>query len=293
MKVGISAYSFHKCDPALSIFEILEKIKEMGATGVDFIPSLKKEGTIIDIEMAKQIRAKLDELGLDAACMCQDAEFFGDRTVEEEKNRLINERLPVAKELGCPVMRIDVTFRGLPASETNRSYERIIELVAPAFKEIAEAAEAMGIKLCTENHGRISQAADRIEKLINTVAHKNFGALVDMGNFTGVDGDHVWSVSTLAPYAFHAHAKDLFIRNGMMENPGRGYNLTKGCNYCRSTIIGHGNVPIKQCLKALNNAGYKGYVSIEFEGIEDPILGNTIGCENLTRYLKEIDAYEA
>ena len=69
MKVGISAYSFHKCDPALSIFEILEKIKEMGATGVDFIPSLKKEGTIIDIEMAKQIRAKLDELGLDAACM--------------------------------------------------------------------------------------------------------------------------------------------------------------------------------------------------------------------------------
>ncbi len=293
MKVGISAYSFHKCEPALSIFEILEKIKEMGATGVDFINSLKKEGVEIDVEMAGKIRAKMDELGLEAACMCQSAEFFGDRTIEEEKERIINKQLPVAKALGCPVMRIDVTFRGLPASETNRSYERIIELVAPAFKEITLAAEAMGIKLCTENHGRISQAADRIEKLINTVAHKNFGALIDMGNFTGVDGDHVWSVSTLAPYAFHVHAKDLFIKNGMIENPGRGYNLTKGCNYCRSTIVGHGNVPIKQCLKALSVAGYKGYVSIEFEGIEDPILGNSIGCENLIRYLKEIDAYEA
>ena len=293
MKVGISAYSFHKCEPALSIFEILEKIKEMGATGVDFINSLKKEGVEIDVEMAGKIREKMDELGLEAACMCQSAEFFGDRTVEEEKERIINKQLPVAKALGCPVMRIDVTFRGLPASETNRSYERIIELVAPAFKEITLAAEAMGIKLCTENHGRISQAADRIEKLINTVAHKNFGALIDMGNFTGVDGDHVWSVSTLAPYAFHVHAKDLIIRSGMMENPGRGYNLTKGCNYSRSTIVGHGSVPIKQCLKALSVAGYKGYVSIEFEGIEDPILGNSIGCENLIRYLKEIDAYEA
>ncbi len=292
MKVGISAYSFHRCEPALSIFEILDKIKEIGATGVDFIPDLKKEGVTIDLELAKEIRAYLDKIGLEAACMCQGAEFFGDRTVEEEKNRIINERLPVAKALGCPVMRIDVTFKGLPASETNRSYDRIIELVAPAFKEITEAAEAMGIKLCTENHGRISQAADRIEKLINTVAHKNFGALVDMGNFTGVDGDHVWSVSTLAPYAFHVHAKDLFIRSGMLENPGRGYNLTKGCNYSRSTIVGHGSVPIKQCLKALNVAGYKGYVSIEFEGIEDPILGNTIGFENLKRYLEEIGAYE-
>ncbi len=292
MKVGISAYSFHRCSPALSIFEILDKIKEIGATGVDFIPELKKEGVTIDLELAKEIRAYLDTIGLEAACMCQGAEFFGDRTIEEEKNRIINERLPVAKALGCPVMRIDVTFKGLPASETNRSYDRIIELVAPAFKEIAEAAEAMGIKLCTENHGRISQAADRIEKLINTVAHKNFGALVDMGNFTGVDGNHVWSVSTLAPYAFHVHAKDLFIRSGMLENPGRGYNLTKGCNYCRSTIVGHGSVPVKQCLKALSVAGYAGYVSIEFEGIEDPILGNTIGFENLKRYLEEIGAYE-
>ena len=292
MKVGISAYSFHRCNPALPIFEILEKIKEIGATAVDFIPALKAEGKNIDLEMATRIKAKLDELGLEPACYCQDAEFFGDRGVDGEKERIINECLPIAKELGCPVMRIDVTFRHLPATELNRSYDRIIELVAPAFREIAQAAEDMGIKLCTENHGRISQAADRIAKLIHTVAHKNFGALIDMGNFTGIDGDHIQSVSTLAGNAFHVHAKDLFIRNGMLENPGRGYGLTRGCNYARSTIVGHGNVPIKQCLKILKNVGYNGYVSIEFEGIEDPILGNEIGCENLIRYLKEIEAYE-
>ena len=290
MKVGISTYSFHKCNPPISIYEILDKIKEIGAEYVDFIHELKKEGCNITIEMATDIRAYMDKIGLKTACFCPDTEFFGPEGPEGAKDIIINTWLPIAKVLGAPILRFDLTYKGMPASEKDRSYDRLIELITPAIREIADAAEAMGIRVCTENHGRIHQDPARTEKLINTVSHKNFGALVDMGNFTGVDGNHTQCVSLLAHRAFHVHAKDHFIRNGMMDDPGRGYSTTRGFNYVRSTIVGHGNVPVKPCLKILKNAGYKGCVTIEFEGIEDPIMANTIGFENLTRYLKEIDA---
>ncbi len=291
MKLGINTWSFQRYNPSPSIYEILDKIKEIGAEYVDFVPMLKKEKCDMTPEIAKDIRAYIDKIGLKAACICMNAEFLGrnGKTVTEMKDIIINEQLTIAKILGCPVMRFDVSYSGFPETEPDKTYGHVIAMVADAFREIAEAAEQMGIRVCTENHGLISQAADRVERLINTVAHKNFGALIDMGNFTVIDGDHAKSVSTLAPYAFHVHAKDCLIRNGMSENPGRGYGRTTGQNYYRPTIIGHGSVPIKQCLKILKNAGFDGCVAIEYEGMEDPNMATEISFENVKRYLEEID----
>jgi sugar phosphate isomerase/epimerase len=40
---------------------------------------------------------------------------------------------------------------------------------------------------------------------------------------------------------------------------------------------------------ALKRAGYDGYVAIEFEGMEDCLLALEAGCENLKRYIAEIE----
>ena len=55
--------------------------------------------------------------------------------------------------------------------------------------------------------------------------------------------------------------------------------------YLRGSIIGHGEVAVVQCLRLLKRAGYDGVLSIEFEGMEDPILGISTGLRNLKRYL--------
>ena len=39
-----------------------------------------------------------------------------------------------------------------------------------------------------------------------------------------------------------------------------------------------------QCLRALKRTGYDGYLSIEFEGMEDCIQGISVGLANLRRY---------
>ena len=52
----------------------------------------------------------------------------------------------------------------------------------------------------------------------------------------------------------------------------------------RGSIVGHGDVPVAQCIGVLKRAGYDGVLSLEFEGMEHPMCGIEIGHENLRRY---------
>ena len=81
--------------------------------------------------------------------------------------------------------------------------------------------------------------------------------------------------------ALHVHAKDFHVKPGSGDDPGRGWFKSRGGNYLRGSIIGHGNVPVRQCIGNLKRAGYDGYVSIEFEGMEDCEQALEIGLENL------------
>ena len=74
----------------------------------------------------------------------------------------------------------------------------------------------------------------------------------------------------------------------MMYDPGRGFGRSRGGEYRRSTIFGHGNVPTYQILRAIGTSGYDGYVSLEFEGIEEPKMAVEISMENLKRMLADI-----
>lgn len=136
-----------------------------------------------------------------------------------------------------------------------------------------------------ENHGFFCQDSDRVAALHRAVDFENFGLLVDMGNFLCADEDPATAVSRVAPLAFYVHAKDFHIKDGSGLNPGAGFMKTRGANYIRGAILGHGNVPVGRCLSALSQAGYDGYVAIEFEGLENAETAMAIGLENLRCYL--------
>jgi len=107
--------------------------------------------------------------------------------------------------------------------------------------------------------------------------------LMDIGNFLCADEPPSLAVGRLAPYAFHVHAKDFHLKPGVAPDPGEGWFQSRGGAYLRGAIIGHGDVPVGPCLRILKKHGYEGAVSIEFEGLEDPILGLRIGLANLRR----------
>lgn len=214
------------------------------------------------------------------------ANFFV-KEPEKELERLCR-HIDIAAECKIPLLRHDVAWGYYEGYTGIKSYKKVIEAVAPFVRQAAEYARERGVKTCSENHGYLLQDSARMLELFAAVDHPNYRFLCDMGNFTVVDEDCATAVSALSDYIVHVHAKDMLVRSGMNFDPGRGYNLSRGGNYWRGTIFGHGNVPTFQILSAIRKSGYDGYVSLEFEGMEPVLEGVEIGTQNLQHMIKVI-----
>lgn len=282
MNAGVSLYSFHEyaSDRVQGVKDCIRKAYEMGATGLDFI----EVGLSYDdyLSYAADVRRYCHAVGVEPVCFCTGADFLRCEDIKEEIAK-VKRNVDIALAYGCKILRHDIS-RGFAVGD-ERTYDDAIEIVAPAAREIACYAEERGIVTCTENHGFFSQDSDRVEKLILAVNEKNFGALVDIGNFLCVDEDCVSAVRRLAPYCKHAHAKDFHVKPADCDAPGQGWFQTRGGNYLRGAILGHGQLEVRRCIDALRDSGYDGCLCLEFEGMEDPLKGIGIGMENLKQYV--------
>lgn len=276
MKIGVSSYSFSKYMSATGCdyFELCDKAKEIGFDGVEFI-DLKGENVI---ELAKEIKAHCEKIELEITAYTVGANFMAE-DIEAEIKRVC-ECVDVCEALGAKLMRHDVCY-GLP-KEHLYSWRDAAERMAPYIRRVADYAESKGIRTCTENHGYIFQDPARVEELILKVGHKNYGWLCDMGNFLCADADPVKAVTIAAPYAFHVHAKDFLYKSGG-ECP-EGFFPTAGRNWLRGTALGHGVVPVDQCIRILKDSGYEGWLSLEFEGMEDCIPAIKTGYNYLRKH---------
>lgn len=287
MKISVSSYSFQQYIRAgeMTQFDCVAKAKELGFDGIEFI-DLAGENLEEQKELAQKLREEADRVGIEINAYSINARLYKDtqEEMDAEVERLKGQ-LDVAKILGVPVMRHDVCW-GLGKTGKSRSFDLMLPTIAENIRKVAEYAETLGIKTCSENHGMIVQDSDRMERLFNTVNHDNYGLLVDMGNFLCVDENPITAVSRVAPYAIHAHTKDMLVK----DHPFPGYRMmSRGGNYLMFTAVGEGDVPVEQCLRILKKAGYDGYISIEFEGKEDCIEGISKGLKNLKKYIANVE----
>ena len=290
MKVGVSSYSYVRLvqEGKMTQLDVIAKAKEMGFDVIEFSEFILPKGET-PLTFAPRVKEECDRVGIEVANYTIWADFIngshGDITAEIER---LKDQVRVAKILGAPGMRHDATGGFPKGYKGAKGFDDALPAVIKGCRAITEFAAELSIKTMMENHGFFSQDSERVEKLVNGINHPNFGLLVDMGNFLCVDEDPAKAVGRLMPYAFHVHAKDFHVKSGMLQDPGTGWSRSRGGNFLRGSIIGHGDVPVKQCLNIMERAGYDGVLSIEFEGIEDPILGISIGAENLKRYLNEV-----
>ena len=104
-----------------------------------------------------------------------------------------------------------------------------------------------------------------------------------MGNFLCADEPPMHALPIAAPYAVHAHAKDFLLKR---ESPGEGWFPTRNGWALRGTVVGHGVVPIADCVQVLRDAGYDGWLSLEFEGMEENLTALRCGLA----YLRKVTA---
>ncbi len=286
MRLSVSSYSYlsYMEKTGATYFDICDLAKKTGFEAIEFIPLDLRYGrdqTAVQ-ELASALREYCRKIGLDICAYTVSADFLSGSGGDMQKEvARLKGCVDIAALLGAKLMRHDIAWK---LNEKCFSYRDVIRIAAPAIREVTEYAQLKSIRTCTENHGFLMQDAQRVEELILAVNHPNYGWLVDMGNFACVDQDCAYAVGIAAPYAFHVHAKDFLIKPGTEMDPGMGWFRSRGGNYLRGTVAGHGSIPIVQSVSVLKKAGYDGYLSLEFEGMEE----NLTAIEAGYAYLKQI-----
>ena len=267
MKTSVSSYSFQYLinQGSENQFTVIQRAKDLGFDAIEFTELTPHDGST-QAEYAAELRKEAQRCGIEISCYSVGADFLG-RDTKEEIERL-KQQVDIAVLLGANLMRHDTGFVFPEGTRKYQGFTNVLPKFAEGCRAVTEYAAEKGVRTCTENHGKFSQDSDRVELLINTVAHENFGALVDMGNFLCADEDPVNAVGRLAPYAFNVHVKDFLKKSGNEFDPGDGFFRSRGGAFLRGTVAGHGVVPLAQCVRALKDVGYDGYLTLEFEGKE-------------------------
>ncbi len=290
MQLAISTYSLSRWrkDQSKTLEQVIDWIASTGVPAIEFsdaAPGLELGEQ--PLKRAKAIARHCKKRGLIPASYCVGAELFVDHDRQAQVVEKLKLDVAIAAELGVPTLRHDVT-RG-PQAGKKATLGGVLKSIVPAIRQVADHAQLLGIKTSLENHGFYMQAPGVVEKLLLAVDHPNFGLTLDMGNFLCVNADPVAAVRQLAKYAVMAHAKDFHVRPKDRQ-PGSGWFATPAAICLRGAIVGHGVVDIPAQLRLLKKAGYDGYLSLEFEGMEESTRGVTLGIDYLREQIKQIDA---
>jgi len=269
MKIGTSSYSFQQYirDGRLTQKSAISKAKEMGFDDIEFTDLTPPEGTS-QLEYASELKEEAAKCGIEISAYAIGANLAkaDDTELKAEIERLKGQ-VDVAKAMGAKFMRHDVMY----GYDDFRAFDMALPTIAKAAREVTEYAEALGIRTMVENHGYICQDPDRVEKLICTVNHPNYGLLLDIGNFLCADVAPELAVARLVNLAFMIHAKDFRIYDYYL---GKDIGFTtRAKNRLEGMSVGYGDIRMKQCLEIIKASGFDGYMDIEYEGSGDCIEG--------------------
>lgn len=167
-----------------------------------------------------------------------------------------------AKYLGCHSIRVNAAGQG--------TREEVMNQVVESLRTLSEFAKEYGINVIVENHGGYSSDGQWLSTAIGKVGMKNCGTLPDFGNFridrnAGIEYDKYKGVQELMPYAKGVSAKC--------------YDFADG----RETTI-----DFEKMLQIVKQAGYKGYIGIEYEGSRLSEDEGIQACKNLLMELGKV-----
>lgn len=187
------------------------------------------------------LKAKAFRLGLDISGTAVGNNFC--LPPGEERNAQIGyvkRWVDNAVELGAPVIRV---FAGRKNDAIER--ERAFTYAMDCMKECCDYAGSRGVFLAIENHGYLTEQADDVLKVLDTVNNEWFGINLDTGNFD----DHPYrDMAVMAPKAINVQVKAM-----LPTEDGSG---EEEADFARIICI-------------LRDANYRGYVALEYEEEED------------------------
>lgn len=292
MKYSVTTYSYSALvrEGKYSEFELIALAAEMGFEGIEFSELNTPEGET-KADYAKRLNDECRRVGITPVCYSIGADmlYAFDGDLEREIERLKGE-VDIAAQLGVCRMRHDATGGWRGDDKKNKGFAEALPRIIKGCREVTLYAQTNGIETMVENHGLFCQESSRVEQIVTGVAEPNFGLLLDLGNFMCADESSADAVGRVVQYAKHIHAKDFHFKSGNSLAPVNGFFRTRGGNYLRGAVIGHGVLPVLHCMQMIKSSGYDGFITVEFEGAEDAKLGVSWGLAELKRAEAVIEA---
>ena len=257
-RIGVSLYSYGQLgrnralsDPAKGI----DMAAEMGFDGVELLLRQMRDtspGTL------QKIKRQAFLHGLDLMGFSTHQGFL--RPEKEERKRNIDltiQQLEMGYALGIPTMRVNtgtwgtysfdtlMQHRGIEPPREGHTDEEAFGWVIDALVECLKTAEKCGVVMGLENHWGLGRTPEGVLRIVNAINSPWLMVTLDTGNFFEQPYD---KLEMLTPKAALVQAKTYY---------GGGLWYTLDLDYDR----------IARLLKKHN---YRGYISLEFEGKEDP-----------------------
>lgn len=246
----------------------IEKAAALGAQGIQMY-STKGENSPENLTPAKR-RELLDIVksnGLRFSALCGDlGKGFGNPELNPELIEKSKRILDLAKELETDIVTTHIGV--VPEDPTVARYG----IMQQACFELSRYADSIGSHFAIETGPETSAV---LKKFLDALGSTGVGVNLDPANLVMVTGDDpVQAVHNLKDYIVHTHAKD----GVMLErtNPEYIYRVTpmpedmQGIKFFKEVPLGEGSVPFVPYLKALEEIGYRGFLTIEREAGEDP-----------------------
>ena len=195
-----------------------------------------------DQSYLKEMKQRADDLGVKSLLiMCDNEGSLGDPDPIARTKAVENHYkwIDAGKYLGCHSIRVNAQSEG--------EYDEQMKLAADGLSRLTEYGANNNINVIVENHGGLSSNGKWLATLMEKVDHPRVGTLPDFGNFRIQDEewyDRYKGVEELMPYAKAVSAKS-------------------------HDFDSHGNEINTDYYKMMNivlDAGYNGYVGIEYEG---------------------------
>ncbi len=250
--------------------DITTAVKKAASVGAQGIQVYATHGEMSPESMTaakiSEFKKLVADNGLKISALCGDLGgggfSFADRNPEKiEKSKRI---IDLAKELDTNVVTTHIGV--VPEDKTHDRYKVMQE----ACFELSRYADEIGAHFAIETGPETSAI---LKEFLDSLGSTGVGVNLDPANLVMVTGDDpAGAVYNLQKYIVHTHAKD--GKQIFFKDPEIVYGLKKDVIITEDSFIevplGEGQVDWVKYLAALEDIGYKGFLTIEREVGDDP-----------------------